>query len=646
MDKRFKKLFEPITIGNVTVKNRIYMPSMATSYARPDGNSTVQDIGWYEARARGGTGLITIDLASISPEGRGLWCQRGLWKEDFMPHFSRVVDAIKSRGAVVSVQLHHSGIYALEQPRGPSRLSYRESFVSEPQELSTEEVAQLVEKFADAAVRAKNCGVDMVEVHGAHGYLVCQFISPLYNMRTDKYGKDKALFAIEIVQKIKEKCGADFPVAFRISADEFCPGGITLDYSKKVTERLEAAGVDFLSVSGTNPDTEDYCEPNMYLEDEEEGGYYRFIKLASQIKKVVNIPVASGGLLSDPLVAERALEEGVLDMVWLGRQLIADPDWPNKVRRAQLEDIRPCVACNDGCIGRLFTNKPIWCTVNPMTGFEHRWANEEALPRPAKSKKVLVVGAGPGGLETARICAIRGHQVSIVDKADRVGGAVNIAGVPSFKKRFRQLIEWYKRQLNKLGVEIQLNTEATVSLIKEKAPDVIVMATGSEPLIPDIPGIEKAATADDVLLGKKKVGQSVVIIGGGLEGFDTALYLAKQGKKVTVVRRSPEAAGADMEATVRMSFFKKGGLIDKYKITIMTKSPVIEVKDNGVEIVDALGCRRLIEADTVICSRGRKSVLNSRLMEDIEEVHVIGDARAPRKVIDAVHEGFTVALDI
>jgi len=646
MDKRFKKLFEPIRIGNVTVRNRIFMPSMFTSYAGSDGECTAQDIGYYEARARGGAGLITIDYTCISPEGRGMWTQRGLWDDKFMPHFSRVVDAIKSRGAAASVQLHHAGIVAVEQPMGPSRLSYREFFGTSPGEFSTEEVEQLVEKFAEAAVRAKNCGVDIVEVHGAHGYLVCQFISPLLNMRTDKYGRDRPLFAIEIVQRIKEKCGADFPVSFRISADEFYPGGITLNYAKEVAQRLDTAGVDLLDVSGSNTQTEDYCEPSMYLEDEEEEEYYRFMKLGSEIKRVVTIPVVSGGLISDPIIAERLLEEGALDMVWVGRQLIADPDWPNKVRTGQLEDIRPCCACNDGCLGMVSTNKAIWCTVNSMTGFEYRWTNENALPKPAKSKKVLIVGAGPGGLEAARICAVRGHQVSIVDSADKVGGTVNIASIPSFKKRWGKLIGWYGTQLSKLGVEIQLNTKATASLIKKKAPDVLVLAIGSEPVIPDIPGIEKAAGVDDVLLGRKKTEQKVVIIGGGLEGLDIALHLAKQSKKVTIAEALPEV-GANLEVSTQMSFFRKNeGLVDKYKITIMTESPVIKVKDNGVEIVDKLGCRKLIEGDTVICAAGRKSVLNNELGAGIAEVHVIGDARAPRKITDAIHEGFTAALDI
>jgi 2,4-dienoyl-CoA reductase-like NADH-dependent reductase (Old Yellow Enzyme family)/thioredoxin reductase len=647
MGKKFEKLFEPIQIGKVTVTNRIYMPSMCTNYAGPHGESTLQDIGYYEARARGGAGLITVDYACISPEGRGTMGQRGLWKNEFMPHFKRVVDAIKVRGARVTTQLHHAGVIAdVAQPMGPSRLSNRQFFVTEPREFSTEEVEQLVDKFADAAVRAQNCGVDMVEVHGTHGYLVCQFISPLYNMRTDKYGRDRPLFAVEVVQRIKEKCGDDFPVSFRLNADELSPGGITLDYAKEVAKRLEASGVDLLNVTGTNADTEDYCEPNMYLEDEEKGEYYRFIRLGSEIKKVVSIPVASGGLLTDPVIAERLLQEGALDMVFIGRQLIADPDWPNKVRTGRLEDIRPCTACNDGCIGRLFLSQTVWCTVNALSGFEYRWLNDDALPRPAKRKKVLIVGAGPGGLEAARICALRGQKVSVVDGADKIGGVVNIASLPSFKKRWGKLIEWYDTQLKKLGVKIRLKTKATVGLVKKEAPDALVLATGSRPIIPDIPGIARAITVDDVLLSKKKIGRNVVIIGGGSGGLDTALYLAKQGKKVTIVEAMSEV-GVEMETTTQMSFFRKpGGLIDKYKITMMTKSPVVEVKDNGVVVVDAFGCRRVVEGDTVICAVGRESVLDSELMQGMEEAYVIGDAREPRKIIDAIHEGFTAALDM
>jgi 2-enoate reductase len=357
--------------------------------------------------------------------------------------------------------------------------------------------------------------------------------------------------------------------------------------------------------------------------------------------------VVSGGLITDPLIAERILEEGLVDMVFVGRQLIADPDWPNKVRRGQLEDIRVCCHCMDGCIGRINLNQTLWCSVNPMTGFEYRWVDEQALPKASGKKEVLIVGAGPAGLEAARICAIRGHEVSVIDRGDIIGGTAVIASVPSFKKGHKKLIEWYKTQLEKLNVRVQLNTGATPALIRQKAPDVVILATGSKPVLPDIPGIEQAVVADEVFLGKKEIGTNVVIIGGGFVGLDAALWLIKWGKKVTVVEALSEA-GADITTSlVRLSFFKKpGGLLDKYDIGVITGSPVIAVRADGVETVDRLGCRTFIGADTVVSAVGRCSVLDSELRDIVEEVHVIGDAREPRKIIDAIHEGFMVALDI
>jgi 2,4-dienoyl-CoA reductase-like NADH-dependent reductase (Old Yellow Enzyme family)/thioredoxin reductase len=640
------KLFEPITIGKLTIKNRIYMPSMCTNYAGPSGESTIRDVGHYETKARGGAGLITVDYSLVSPEGRGTTGQRGLWKDEFMPHFSRIVDTIKTYGARASTQLHHAGANAaVAEPVAPSPIGNREFFITNPRELTTEEAEQLVTKFAQAALRAKDAGVDMVEVHGASGYLVCQFISPLFNFRTDKYGQDKLLFATEIVQRIKEKCGIDFPVAFRMDSDQIYPGGITLDYAKEVARRLEAAGVDLLNVIGGTPDTEDYTEPNMYIEDDE-GDFYRFIKNAAELKKVVSVPIVSGGLIADPLTAENALEEGMVDMVFVGRQLLADPEWPNKARNGRIEDIRPCTACNDGCVGRVFLNQTVWCTVNPLSGNEYRWPTDDALPKAVNPKKVLIIGAGPAGLEAARISAIRGHEVTVLEQNREVGGTTNIYTTLSFKKRWRKLIQWYHHQLQKLDVEIKLHTKATPALIKKLAPDTLIMATGSSPLIPRIPGIDKALIVDHVLTGNTPVGKTVVIIGGGNVGLDTAIYLSKKDKKVTVVEALPEV-GSDLEPTAKLTFFRKSsGLLDRYQITILTNSPVIEVLDRGVEIVDSVGGRRLISCESVICAVGRKPILLKELEDGIRDVHVIGDAKAPRKIIDAIHEGFMTALVI
>jgi 2,4-dienoyl-CoA reductase-like NADH-dependent reductase (Old Yellow Enzyme family)/thioredoxin reductase len=641
----FVKLFEPIRIGSVEVPNRIYMPSMCTNYAGPNGESTLQDIGYYEARAKGGAGLICIDFSCVSPEGRALMGQRGLWQDEFMPHFTRIVDVIGTRGARVATQLHHAGVNAeVSLPKGPSRLGNQHFFVSKPEELTTEEVEEIVDKFAAAAWRAKTCGVDMVEIHGSHGYLVSQFISPIYNRRSDRYGRDRALFAIDIVKKIKNRCGTDFPIIFRFNADEYAPDGITPEYALKVAQRLEEAGVDMLNVTGCNYDTLDYTVPNMYIEDEE-SEYYRFVGLAAEIRKLVDIPVMSGGLISNPALAEKILRDGIVDMVFVGRQLIADPDWPNKVRLGRLEDIRPCCACMDGCIGRIFHQGTVWCTVNPLTGFEYRWSNEDALPKASPSKRVLVVGTGPAGLESARIAAYRGHQVTLIDQSDKIGGTVNTASVPNFKRRQRQLMKWYEVQLGKLGVEIRLNSPLSVELVSETAAEVVIISTGSAPLTPSIPGIDKAVLADDLLLGKCDVGQRVAIIGGGFVGLDTALHLGKQGKAVTILEALCEV-GAGLEALSSMTFFRPGGLIEKYGICLMPSCTVIEVNDEGVIIVDKYGKRRLVGADTVVCAVGRKSIRSEVNVPPGITVHVIGDARSPRKIIDAIHEGFMIALDI
>ena len=646
MKVQFPKLFEPINIGSITVRNRIFMPPMWTGYASNSGESTIQDIGWYETRAKGGVGLITIDCTCVSKDARIVWCQRGLWEDGLVPHFSEVLDAIKSHGARVSVQLHHAGVMSVESPAGPSNVGYQCYPPNPPRELTTAEVKQAVNQFVEAAVRAKNSGADMIEIHGAHGYLVSQFTSPLTNYRTDKYGKDKVLFPIEIVKGIKERCGADFIVGYRISADEYLEGGVEIEFAKKIVKRLVDVGIDFINVSGSNPDTEDYCEPNMYLEDEEDESYYRFFKSAVEIKKCVSIPVISGGLITNPKLAEKILADSMVDMVWLGRQLIADPYWPNKVRTGRVDEIRPCIACNDGCIGRLYELKPIWCTVNSLTGKEYRWGDESVLPKTQTRKKVVVAGAGFAGLEAARVSAIRGHDVSVIDAGESIGGTGNIASVPSFKKRIKELIRWYDRQLKRLQVPIQLDTQVTKDTITSLNPDILILATGSKPIVPDIPGIEHASSSDDILLGRKAAGQRVVLIGGGLEGLDTALYLAKQGKQVTVIKRYPEI-GSQFDVTTRMSFAKEpGGLIDKYKIDIKTEMSVLEINAEGVKVSDKVGNHTFIKADSIIYTRGRQSVVDSELLNYANEVYVIGDAKQPRKIIDAIHEGFMTALSI
>jgi len=643
----FEKLFEPFYIGKVEIPNRLVMSSMVVGYAGIRGEVTDQLISYYEARARSGIGLIITEAAYVSVDGRLASHELGIYDDDLIPGLARLVDVVKSYGTRVAAQLVHGGIQArVQQPLGPSAIS-RKYFPppKTPRELTTEEVDGLVEVFAKAALRAKHVGFDFVEVHGTHGYLIMQFLSPLTNRRTDKYGVDRTLFAVEVIQRIKERCGRDYPVGIRLGCDEFIEGGITIDYAKYVVKKLVDTGVDYINVTGGNFDSRDMISPPYFYSFSE--GW--FFKLAKEIKSIVDIPVISGGLISDPNIAEKAIKEGIVDAIFLGRQLIADPEWPRKVREGRLDDIRPCLACNDGCISRIITSKPVWCTVNPLTGFEYRWSSDEYLPKARKKKNVVVIGGGPAGLEVARISAIRGHDVTLIDSDDSLGGTLKIASIPEFKYRIRKLIKWYETQLKKLNVNVVLQTKVTPELIKKLNPDVVVIATGSKPLIPNIPGIENCVIADDVLLGRVRVGQKVIVVGGGLVGIEVALHLAINGKDVTIIEALPEVA-KDLEPISKLALLKPNGLLSKYGVKVLTSTSVIRVEEGGVEVLKPPLERSFIKADGVVLAVGRTSELDHELLNTAKavakEVYVIGDARSPRKIIDAIHEAFFTALNI
>jgi len=456
---------------------------------------------------------------------------------------------------------------------------------------------------------------------------------------------------LDVVQRIKEYCGKNYPVIFRLNANEFIAGGITVEDARKTAKKLEEVGVDAFDVTGGNYDTMDYLLMPYYYGVEE--GW--FFKLAKEVKSAVSVPVISGGLIVSPEVAEKAIAEGYVDAVFVGRQLIADPEWPRKVAEGMLDDVRPCLACNEGCIGnRVFFGKPTWCAVNPLSGWEYRWLSEESIPKTSTKKKVLIVGGGPAGLETARVAALRGHDVTLVDENNQLGGILRYASKPDFKYRLAKLIAWYENQLGKLGVKVVKGRRVDVKFLEELKPDAIVVATGSKPLIPKIPGVENAVTADDVLLEKVRVGERVVVVGGGLVGVELALYLAKQGKEVTVVEALPEIA-RDLEPISKIALTRvRGpwpeGLLWKYNITILTSTPVVEVKKDGVVVLREMLKLETIPADTVILAVGRVSNIDSETLEAAKriarEVYVIGDAKNPRKVIDAIHEGFFTALNI
>ena len=640
--KKFENLFREIKIGRVTLRNRIVMPPMVMCYASSEGEINEQVIAHFEARAKGGVGLIIVEASYIHPSGKGFESEVAIDRDTLIPRLHMLTNAVKVNESAIAIQLYHGGIQAhVDQPVGPSAIG-RKVFLPPrtPRELSTSEVEEMVEHFANAALRAKMSGFDMVEVHGTHGYLIAEFLSPLTNKRTDKYGVDRTLFAMEIVRRIKEKCGRDFPVIFRLVADEFEEGGITVEYAKEVAKKLEAAGVDAFDVTGGNYDTADHIIPPVYYDKQ---GY--FFKQASEIKKVANVPVISGGMIIDPIIADSAINDGIVDLVFIGRQLIADPEWPNKVREGKEEDIRPCIACEQ-CIERIFFQEPVNCSVNPLKGFEYKYLSEEDMPKAKEKKKVVIAGGGLAGLEAARIAKMRGHDVVLFEESNELGGVLKLVLEEETKLRIKKLIDWYKSTMKKLDITIKINEKVSPETIKKEAPDVVILATGSDPLIPKIPGVENATLAEDILSGKAKTGNSVVIIGGGLVGCELALNLAAEGKKATIVEALPQVATGEPTLS-RMGIIN---LLTKAKVNILTNAPVIEVYKDGVDVADSLGRRTKLNADTVILSVGRRSRIDKDLIESsksiAKEVHVIGDAKQPRRIIDAIKEGFWAAINI
>lgn len=652
MENNYSKLLEPIVIGGIKVRNRVNMAPMTTLYAGHNGEITEQCVQYYAARARGGSGMITVEGAYVNETGLQIPASINVSNDKFIPGLSRLANGIKDNGGIAVLQLIHSGIQAwVEQSVGPSEIGRIDgkpiSTEMTPRALTTKEVHQYVEDFAEAARRAKMAGFDMVQVHGTHGYLIMQFLSPLTNKRIDNYGADRDLFAVEIVQAIKKKCGSSFPVIFRLCADEslgdeLITGGITLEQSKLTAMKLEKAGVDAFDVTGGSDDVIHLYVPSAYVLDGIEG---LFIKYAAEIKKVVNVPVISGGGIETPEMAEEILQSEKVDMLFLGRQLIAEPLWVRKLEEGNRDDIRPCVKCVE-CGKRIVFLQNMRCSVNPLGGNEWKYLSERELPKALNKKKVLVIGGGPAGLEASYTAALRGHDVTLVEKTNQLGGTLNVAAVPSFKDRYANLIKWYERQIKNLNINIVFNQEVDESYVDNFNPDVVILATGSKEIIPPIPGIENTVMSDDILLGNKEAGKNVVVIGCGLVGAEVAYFLGKKNKNVDAF----EALPATDLGIGGIALLRPHGLFEKNSIKVHYQTPIVEIYKDGVLTVDNLGRKIITKADTIVCAVGRKPVHNDDFIKSIKKIGrvviPVGDVRSARKVSDALYEAFNAAMGI
>ncbi|MBN1614603.1 MAG: FAD-dependent oxidoreductase [Deltaproteobacteria bacterium] len=640
----FKRLFEPGQIGTLTVPNRLVMTAVFDNFASETGTVTQRQIDYYAERAKGGTGLVTVAYANVDyPGGWVAHNQVRIDEDSRITGHHELVDTIHDYGMKVGIQLGHPGKERFPDPAGiipgavaPSPIPGDIFPLGTPRELSTDEVAALVRKFGAAAGRAKAAGYDIVEIHGAHGYLIAEFMSARSNKRNDRYGGDlkgRMTFPLDVLAAVRAAVGPGYPVVYRICADEFVPGGLTLDETRVIARMLEEAGVDALNVSGG-------CYGSMAVvfdTMEKEEGWRSY--LAAEIKKVVKVPVCTVGNIRSPEVAEGILAEGKADFIGFGRTLVADPHWGRKVKENRIDDIIRCVSCNQGCLGRIFQGLYLTCSINPVTGREGRWAKMEPA---AKAKKVAVVGAGPAGMEAARVAALRGHKVTLYERERKPGGQAKLVAAGPGKANWGSLTEYQSRQIAKAKVALKRGREGTAKSILATAPDVCIIATGAVPRVPDLPGAGGAnvVTAWDVLSGKVKLkGEKVIVAGGGTVGCETAEFLAGSNE-VTIVEMLP-AVASDMEMVHMVAFMMRlAGL----KIRVITEAVIQSFNSKGLVYKDKEGRDQSLEGSKVVLAMGSvpSRALAEALKGKVSELYCIGDANQPAKITEAIYEGSRV----
>jgi 2,4-dienoyl-CoA reductase-like NADH-dependent reductase (Old Yellow Enzyme family)/thioredoxin reductase len=626
----YKHIFTPLKIGNITVKNRIETAPAMPFLATGDCDVSRELIEWEKAFARGGAGIVTVgDTPVVSDIATNVGHILNLGSDKIINGLNKIAEAVQRYGAKASIELTY--------------LDFRT--IRNPTDLSQAEIRALIDAFAMAAFRAMNAGMDMILIHAAHGHLISQFLSAKKNLRTDAYGgtfQNRARFMCQLLDAIRDKVGNGLAIEYRISADELAPDGIRLEeqlaFAKMIQNRIDLAHISVGNLF------EPGLSPLMIQPAYVPRGIN--VHYAETYKKELKIPVTALGSITLPM-AEQIIAENKADMVAMNRALIADPESINKVKDGREDEIRSCIRCNT-CINRTHHFYiPIRCTVNPLNGREAEFANLQ----PVKSaRKVVIVGGGPAGMEAARRAAERGHKVVLFEKEAALGGTIIMAAAPPFKADMKDYLDWAIRStLRAPGVQVKLSTPATPAAIKAEQPDVLILAVGSTPLIPSLPGIDRpnVVCAGDVDLGKAAVGSRVVVAGAGLTGSETALNLAQQGKKVTLIDMlSPEQISRNAPFTDVHTVWD---MLLKLNTAIITQVKLDAITDTAAVIMDKNWQRREILCDTVVLALGvqaRADVVKS-LDELAPSVVAIGDCHNHRgNLASAVSDGFFAAMDI
>ncbi len=635
-------LLTPLSIGSMKVKNRLAVAAMVTVYCDTDGLATERYIDYHEARAKGGWGLIITEDYAVTPTGRGFWTA-GLWDDEQIDSHAELTKRVKKYGTKIVAQIYHAGRQTTSQIIGERPVSASPipcpALCNDPVELTIAEIKKIISQFGDAALRAKKAGFDGVEIHGAHGYLVAQFMSSYSNKRYDEYGgnlQNRIRFPLEIIADIREKCGNDFTILFRISANEFVGGGRDIEETKLVARKLEAAGVDALHISAGVYGSAWSVVPPLNIPH----GW--IVDYAEEVKSVVQIPIITVGRIIDPEMADNIVAAGKADMVAMGRSSLADPELPNKYMQGNTEDICLCIGCQQGCFQRVFMNEPIRCLVNPELGFEYLQELEKAKGGP--KKKVVVVGGGPGGMYAALIASDVGHDVTLVEEKEYLGGEFALAPIPPYKGDMAFLLNWLRSQLEQKGVKVKVNTEFKVNMLDELKADAVILATGAVPVYPKIKGIDSphVVLAQDVLKGKVGVGTRVLVAGGGLIGAETASYCAMQGCQVAIVEKEDDIAVE--EETTRRGFLL--ALLEEKKVSMMTNTEIKEIRPDYV-LLEGDGKIFDYPVDSIVLALGMKP--NNKLEKELEgkvKTIVIGDAKETRNALEATRDGYKAGCSV